>query len=108
MYVCSDHFTEQDDYTINPSQFALLTSGETNVKFRRTLKRRVFSSIYPTPSEEQLVQKEKQFRATKSHGISIPKTARPSLASIKKDKSGESKIKRKHVLDKLAVRRVST
>ena len=61
-----------------------MTSGETNVKFRRTLKRRVFSSIYPTPSEEQLVQKEKQFRAAKSRRTSIPKTARPSLASIKK------------------------
>ena len=107
VYVCSDHFTE-DDCTINPSQFGLLTSGERDVRFRRSLKRGVVPSIYPTPSEEQLVQKEKQFRATKSHGISIPKTARPSLASIKKDKSGESKIKRKHVLDKLAVSRVST
>ena len=107
IYVCSDHFTE-DDCTINPSQFGLLTSGERDVRFRRSLKRGVVPSIYPTPSEEQLVQKEKQFRATKSHGISIPKTARPSLASIKKDKSGESKIKRKHVLDKLAVSRVST
>ena len=107
VYVCSDHFTE-DDYTINPSQFGLFASGETDVRFRRTLKRGVVPSIYPTPSEEQLVQKEKQFRATKSHGISIPKTTRPSLASIKKDKSGESKIKRKHVLDKLAVSRVST
>ena len=85
-----------------------MTSGETNVKFRRTLKRRVFSSIYPTPSEEQLVQKEKQFRAAKSRGISIPKIARPSLASIKKDKSGERKIKRKHVLDKPALSKVTT
>ena len=75
---------------------------------KRTLERAVVSSIYPTQSEEQLVIKEKQFRAAKSRGISIAKTARPSLASIKKEKSGESKIKRKHVLDKLAVSRVST
>ena len=54
--ICFDHSTE-DDYTINPSQFRLLTSGETDVKFRRTLKRGVVPSIYPTPSEEQLVQK---------------------------------------------------
>ena len=81
--MCSDHFTEVD-YTIKPSQLGLLTSGETNVRFRRTLKRRVVLSIYPTPSEEQLVQKEKKFRAAKSRGISIPKTARPSLPSIKK------------------------
>ena len=106
VYVCSDHFTE-DDYTINPSQFGTLTSGETHVKFRRTLKRGVVPAIYATPSEGQLVQKEEQFRAAKLRGISIPKTARPSLASIKKDKSEESKIKRKHVLDKLAVSRVS-
>ena len=108
VYVCSDHFTEQDDYTINPPQFGFLTSGETNLKFRRKLKRGVFPSIYPLPSEEQLVQKDKQFRVAKSLGISIPKTARASLASIKKDKSGERKIKRKHVFDKLAVSRVST
>ena len=82
-----------------------MTSGETDVGFRRTWKRGVVPSIYTTPSEKQLVIKEKQFRAAKSRGISIPKTARPSSASIK---SGESKIKRKHVLDKLAVRRVST
>ena len=107
VYVCSDHFTE-DDYTINPSQVSLLASGETDVRFRRTLKRGVVPSIYPTPSEEQLVQKEKQFRAAKSRGISIPKTARPSLASIKRFKSGESKVKRKHLLDKLTVSRVST
>ena len=106
LYVCSDHFTE-DDYTINPSQFGILTSGETDVKFRRTLKRGVVPSIYTTPSEGQLVQKEEQFRAAKLRGIGILKTARPSLASIKKDKSGESKIKRKNVLDKLAVSRVS-
>ena len=106
VYVCSDHFTE-DDYTLNPSQFGILTSGETDVKFRRTLKRGVLPSIYATPSEGQLVQKEEQFRAAKLRGIGIPKTARPSSASIKKDKSGESKIKRKHVLDKLAVSRVS-
>ena len=81
--LCSDHFTE-DDYTIIPSQFGLLTSGETNVRFRRTLKRGLVTSIYPIPSEEQLVQKEKQFRTAKSRGITIPKTARPSLASIKK------------------------
>ena len=81
--MCSDHFTE-DEYTINPSQFGLLTSGETDVRFRRTLKRGVVTSVYPIPSEEQLVQKEKQFRAAKSRGISIPKTARPSLASTKK------------------------
>ena len=81
--LCSDHFTEHD-YTINPSQFGLLTSGETYVRFRRTLKRGAVLSIYPTPSEEQLVQNEKQFRAAKSRGISIPKTARPSLASIEK------------------------
>ena len=31
VYVCSDHFTE-DDYTINLSKFGLLTSGKTNVK----------------------------------------------------------------------------
>ena len=31
VYVCSDHFTE-DDYTINLSQFGLLTSGKTDVK----------------------------------------------------------------------------
>ena len=55
--MCSDHFTEVD-YTIKPSQLGLLTSGETNVRFRRTLKRRVVLSIYPTPSEEQVVQKE--------------------------------------------------
>ena len=55
--ICFDHFTE-DDYTINPSQFGLLTSGETDVKFRRTLKRGVVPSIYPIPSEEQLVQKD--------------------------------------------------
>ena len=83
LYVCSDYFTE-DDYTINPSQFGLLTSGETDVKFRRTSKRRVVPSICPTLSEEQLVQEEKQFRTAKSSGISIPKTTRPSLASIKK------------------------
>ena len=81
--LCSDHFTE-DDYTINPSQFGLLTSGETDARFRRTLKRGVVTSVYPIPSEEQLVQKEKQFRAAKSRGISIPKTTRPSVASIKK------------------------
>ena len=46
----SDHFTE-DDYTINPSQFGLLTSGKTDVKFRTTLKRGVVPSIYTTPSE---------------------------------------------------------
>ena len=71
--------------TINPLQFGLLTSGETNLGFRRTLKRGVVPSIYLTPSEEQLVQKEKQFRAAKSRGISILKTARPSVASIKKE-----------------------
>ena len=86
--MCSDHFTEVD-YTIKPSQLGLLTSGETNVRFRRTLKRRVVLSIYPTPSEEQLVQKEKKFRAAKSRGISILKTARPSLASIKKHQETE-------------------
>ena len=41
---------------MNPSQFGRLTSSETDVKFRRTLKRGVVPSIYPTPSEEQLVQ----------------------------------------------------
>ena len=107
VYACSDNFAG-DDYTINPSQFGLLTFGETDVRFRRTLKRGVVLSIYPTPSDEQLVQKEKQFRAAESRGISIPITARPSLACIKRDKSGESKMKRKHVLDKLAVSRVST
>ena len=81
--LCSDHFTE-DDYTINPPQFGLLNSGETDLGFRRTLKRGVVPSIYLTPSEEQLVEKEKQFRAAKSRGISIPKTTRPSVASIKK------------------------
>ena len=48
------------------------------------MKRGLVTSIYPIPSEEQLVQKEKQFRTAKSRGITIPKTARPSLASIKK------------------------
>ena len=51
VHVCSDHFTE-DDYTINPSKFGLLASSETDVSFRRTLKRGVVPSIYPTPSEE--------------------------------------------------------
>ena len=83
VYVCSDHFTE-DNYIINPSQFGLLASGEKDVRFRRTLKRGVVPSIYPTPSQEQLVQKEKQFKAAKSRGINILKTARPCLASIKK------------------------
>ena len=83
-----------------------MTSGETEI--RTSLKRGVVPSVYPTPSEEQLVQKEKQFRAAELRGISNSKTARPSLASIKKDKSGESKVKRKHVLDKLAVSMVST
>ena len=74
-----------NDYTINLSQFGLLNSGKRNVKFRRTLKRGVVPSIYPTPTEEQLVQKEKQFRRTaKSRGITVPKTSRPSLACIKK------------------------
>ena len=82
-----------------------MTFGETDERFRRTLKRGVVPLIYPTPSEDS---KEKHFREAKSRGISIPKTAWPSLASMKKDKSGESKIKRKHVLDKLAVSRVST
>ena len=81
--LCSAHFTD-DDYIINPSQFSLLTSGETDVRFGRTLKRGVVPSIYPKPLEEQLVQKEKQFRAATSRGICIPKTGRPSLASIKK------------------------
>ena len=72
--MCSDHFTE-DEYTINPSQFGLLTSGETDVRFRRTLKRGVVPSIYPTPSEEQLVQKEKQFKVVKSR--EIPKLPGP-------------------------------
>ena len=31
VYVCSDHFTE-DDYTNNLSQFGLFTSGKTDVK----------------------------------------------------------------------------
>ena len=53
--ICFDHFTE-DDYTINPSQFGDIYT--TDVKFRRTLKRGVVPSIYPTPSEEQLVQKD--------------------------------------------------
>ena len=78
-------YVTEDDYSINPSQFGRLTSSETDVKFRRTLKRGVVPSIYPTPSEEQLVQKEKQFRSTaKSRGITVPKTSRPSLACIKK------------------------
>ena len=83
-----------------------MTSGETDVIFRRMLKRGVVPSIYPIQSEEQHVQKKKkkQFRTATSHGISIPKTSRPSLACIKKDKLGESKIKR----DKLAVSKVST
>ena len=76
VYVCSDHFTE-DDYTINSLWFGLLASGETDVRFGRTLKRGVVPSIYPTPSEEQLVQKEKQFRAAKSCGISTLKTPGP-------------------------------
>ena len=76
LYVCSDHFTE-DDYTINPSQFGILTSGETDVKFRRTLKRGVVPSIYTTPSEGQLVQKEEQFRAAKLRGIGILKLPDP-------------------------------
>ena len=83
--MCSDHFTE-DEYTINPSQFGLLTSGETDAIFRRTLKRGVVPSIYPTPSEEHFIQREIteiQFRAAKSRGISIPKTARPKVVSIK-------------------------
>ena len=79
-----------------------------DVRFRRTLERGVVPPIYPTLSEEQLVPKEKQFKAAKSCGISIPKTARPSLASIKTDKSGESKVKRKHALDKPTVSRVNT
>ena len=37
-----------------------MTSGETDVKFSRG----VVPSIYPTPSEEQLVQKEKQKNAS--------------------------------------------
>ena len=86
--MCSDHFTEAE-YIIKPSQLGLLTSGETDVRFRRTSKRRVVLSIYPTLSEEQLVQKEKKFRAAKSRGISILKTARPSLASIKKHQETE-------------------
>ena len=75
-----------------------MTTGETGVRFRRTLKRVIVPSIYATLSEEQLVQKEKQLRAAKLRGISIPKTARSSVASIKKEKSGESKIKRKHAI----------
>ena len=82
VYVCSDHFTE-DANTINPSQFSLLASAETDVRFRRTLKREVVPSIYLTPSEQELVQKEKQFRAAKLRGISKTNTARPSLASTK-------------------------
>ena len=85
-----------------------MTTGETGVRFRRTLKRGIVPSIYPTLSEEQLFQKEKQLIAAKSRGISIPKTARSSVASVKKDKSGETKIKRKHVIHKLAVSWVST
>ena len=85
-----------------------MTSGEKDVKFCRTLKRRVVPSVYPTPSEEQYVQKEEQFRAAKSRGIGIPKTARRSFTCIKKDKLGQSIIKRKHVLNKLAVSKVST
>ena len=50
-------YVTEDHYSINPSQFGRLTSSETDVKFRRTLKRGVVPSIYPTPSEEQLVQK---------------------------------------------------
>ena len=65
VYVCSYHFTE-DAYTISPSQFSLLASGETDGRFRRTLKRGVVPSIYPSPSEEQLVQKEKRLRTAKS------------------------------------------
>ena len=60
-----------------------MTSGETDVGFRRTWKRGVVPSIYTTPSEKQLVIKEKQFRAAKSRGISIPKTARPKVVSNK-------------------------
>ena len=86
--MCSDHFTEAE-YIIKPLQLGLLTSGETDVRFRRTSKRRVVLSIYPTLSEEQLVQKEKKLRAAKSRGISILKTARPSLASIKKHQETE-------------------
>ena len=107
VYVCFDHFTE-DAYAINPSQFSLLASAETDVRFRRTLKRGVVPSIYLTPSEQELVQKEKQFRTAKSCGISKSNTARPSLASTKNNKLGKRKVKRKHVLDKLIVRRVST
>ena len=65
LYVCSYHFTE-DAYTINPSQFSLLASGETDGRYSRTLKRGVVPSIYPTPSVEQLVQKEKRLRTAKS------------------------------------------
>ena len=61
-----------------------MTTGETGVRFRRTLKTGIVPSIYSTLSEEQLVQKEKQLRAAKSRGISVPKTARSSVASIKK------------------------
>ena len=61
-----------------------MTTGETGVRFRRTLKAGIVPSIYSTLSEGQLVQKEKQLRAAKSRGISIPKTARSNVASIKK------------------------
>ena len=86
MIICFDHFTE-NGYTINPSQFGLLTSGKTDIKFRRTMKRGVVPSIYPTSSYHQrnnLFNKKNSLgQLAKSRGISIPKTARPSLAYIK-------------------------
>ena len=50
----------------------LAYANQSDVRFRRTLRRGVVPSIYPTPSEKQLVQKEKQFKAPKSSAISIP------------------------------------
>ena len=50
----------------------LAYANQSDVRFRRTLRRGVVPSIYPTPSEKQLVQKEKQFKAPKSSAISSP------------------------------------
>ena len=91
VYVCSDHFTE-DDYTINLSKFGLLTSGKTDVK--RGVKEEQFLQFIQHHQRNNLFKKNNSLgQRAKSRGVSIPKTARPSLASIKKDKSVDSKIK---------------
>ena len=58
---------------------------------RRQLIKGAVPSIYPEPTEEQVLKKQKEFDSKKSQGIKLPSTARPTLSLIKQSTAQKEK-----------------